>query len=282
MSLRATSLRQTRTTRSSPVISSALASSLAVLALFCSPAVAADPFVDKTLIEEGKRLDLVIKTAAAATKKTARELRLDAEKALAGPAADARAASALFMQATVVDPQDADLWLGLSGALLAIRSDAAAATSAATPADRQIIPAHAASAAYRGYEKAKTTAQKGRALALVADAYRRRSLWRASLSAYAASLGHADVPTVRAAYTQVRTEHGFRIIDTRADTGRGHPARLRGVLGAPGGRPDRLGVVREARWPRCRRGCQRAGSSASTASRTAATTRSTCAPACRR
>jgi uncharacterized protein YfaS (alpha-2-macroglobulin family) len=198
-------------------ISYFLASSLTALMLYATPLAAAEPFVDKALIEEGKRYELQLKAKVQVGRTPARDVRLAAEKAMAGAAADPRAASALFERAASLDAADGDAWLGLANALLAMKTDTLVND------ERSMVPRNATAAAYKAYELAKTPAQKANALFIVGEAHKRTAKWRSAINAYLASLQLAETPRVRAAYTLAREEHGFRVTDTRIDADAASP-----------------------------------------------------------
>ena len=76
---------------------------------------------------------------------------------------------------------------------------------------------NASGAAYIAYERAKDDPQKARALAVLGDALQRRSYWRPALDALKISLALADNGAVRETYDKLRTEHGFRMTDYKAE-----------------------------------------------------------------
>ncbi len=120
---------------------------------------------------------------------------------------DPRAASRLFAQAVVNNPNDAIAWIGLAQALLAIpRKDMQGS-------EHYNIPANASGAAYLGYLRARNERGRGEALAVLAEALARRSYWRPALDAYKASLKLHDNATVRQAYDALQATRGFRILD---------------------------------------------------------------------
>src|SRR5262245_61210819 len=68
---------------------------------------------------DARRYEAQLKAAWQPRGKQARELRVEASRLLAS-GGDARAALAAFEQAVVLDGADADAWLGLARALLAL------------------------------------------------------------------------------------------------------------------------------------------------------------------
>ena len=107
---------------------------------------------------EAQRYEATLKTnwkpGAAATKK-ARELTSAAVKTMAS---DPRAAVRALSEAVVAEPSDGLAWINLAEANLAIILDPNAGS------ERYELPRLAAAAAYMGYSRATTPAQRGQAL----------------------------------------------------------------------------------------------------------------------
>ena len=123
---------------------------------------------------------------------------------------DMRRATGAFASAVVLDKNDADAWLSLARAYLAI--DTSQDTEKAT------FQRNAASSAYIAYQRARTAPTKAAALAVLAEALTARYEWRAVLDAYRLSLSLADDPEIRTTYEQVLAEHGFRMLDYTVDS----------------------------------------------------------------
>lgn len=204
-------------------LSGSLAVSIGVLALFISPALmspalASGPYADKVLSDAATSFtQQLTKAAANPAKRTARDVRLDAEKVLATPNGDARTAANGFMLAVGLETTDYASWIGLATALLAIKPETMKS------GEQTGLPDQSRWAAYRAYELAKTPAQKASALNILAEGHKRRAQWRATLTTYSASLALQDTPAVRAAYDKVRAEHGFRVTDIKVDNDGGTP-----------------------------------------------------------
>jgi uncharacterized protein YfaS (alpha-2-macroglobulin family) len=141
--------------------------------------------------------------------RTGRDLRAEGDKVLAA-GTDPRAAARSYAQAVVYDEKDADAWLGLARALLAIRADQSA--------ERYDLPVNASGAAWNAYERSKTPAAKAAALLTLHEALKRRSYWRPAIDALQASLALVENPQVREAYDKLVAEHGFRILEYKVDT----------------------------------------------------------------
>ena len=140
---------------------------------------------------------------------------------------DPRAASRNFAGAVVADGHDADAWIGLARALLAIPADPN------KDSERYDLPVNASGAAYIAYERAQGDPQKARALAVLGDALQRRSYWRPAIDALKTSLALADNGAVRETYDKLRAEHGFRMTDYKAEAGSRRPAPVPAVLREP-------------------------------------------------
>jgi uncharacterized protein YfaS (alpha-2-macroglobulin family) len=169
---------------------------------------AVHPFVHQGVKEDGGRYEAYLKANWKLSTRNAAEQRRDGERLLR---TDPRAASRSFAGAVVADGRDADAWIGLARALLAIAPDPN------KDSERYDLPVNASGAAYFGYERAQGDPQKARALAVLADALQRRSYWRPAIDALKTSLTLADNGAVRETYDKLRSEHGFRMTDYKAE-----------------------------------------------------------------
>jgi uncharacterized protein YfaS (alpha-2-macroglobulin family) len=169
---------------------------------------AAHPFAHQGVKEDATRYETYLKSNWKLSTRNAAELRRDGERALR---TDPRAASRSFAGAVVADDKDADAWLGLSRALLAIAPDPN------KDSERYDLPVNASGAAYLAYERAQGDPQKARALAVLGDALQKRSYYRPAIDALKTSLALADNSTVRETYEKLRSEHGFRMTDYKAE-----------------------------------------------------------------
>ncbi len=125
---------------------------------------------------------------------------------------DLRGAVRLLTLAAAVDPKDQAAWLGLSRAALALPVDALRG------AERYEIPATASGAAWLAYRLAPSVESKAESLAVLADAMKRRSMWRPAIDALVASLALAPSDEVRETLEALRAEHGFRVVDYKVDS----------------------------------------------------------------
>ena len=183
-----------------------------ILFLPLTPAMAQSqavhPFAHQGVKEDGGRYEAYLKANWKLSTRNAAELRRDGERLLR---TDPRAASRSFAGAVVADGRDADAWIGLSRALLAVAPDPN------KDSERYDLPVNASGAAYIAYERAAGDPQKARALAVLGDALQRRSYWRPAIDALKTSLALADNGAVRETYDKLRSEHGFRMTDYKAE-----------------------------------------------------------------
>ena len=93
---------------------------------------------------DAKRYETYLRANWQPGRKSARELRAEADKALAA-STDPRAASRAYAQAVVADANDADAWLGLARSLLAIKAEQGS--------ERYDLPVNASGAALIAYER---------------------------------------------------------------------------------------------------------------------------------
>ncbi len=188
------------------------------LAVFAQPAVAqspaatraqAKPFGNAAIAKEAERHETHLKATQKPGKAKAGELKAAGDKARA---ADPRAAANHYALAATADPRDAEAWLALARALLAIKP------VTETSSERFSLPLNAAGAAFTAYQRATAPALKAHALVVLADALKRRAQWRPAMEALTASLALVENAEVRAAYVALREEHGFRITEHKLDS----------------------------------------------------------------
>ena len=170
---------------------------------------AAATFSHPGIAKDAERYETFLKSSWKAGKGKPAELRVAGEKLLA---IDPRAASRTFAEAVVADDRNAQGWLGLARALLAITPDPNRA------AERYDLPLNASGAAYRAMERATDVATRARALSVLGEALQRRSSWRPAIDALRASLALADSADARARFDKLRAEHGFRMTDYKSET----------------------------------------------------------------
>jgi uncharacterized protein YfaS (alpha-2-macroglobulin family) len=175
-------------------------------------------FTHEGVQADAKRYETYLKASWQPGTKQGRELRADGNRLLAA-GKDYRAASRAFAQAAVFEANDADAWLGLARALLAIRSDQSG--------ERYELPVNASGAAWNAYQRAKPAATKAAALFVLHEAFKRRSYWRAAIDALRTSIALApDAPQAQTAQTALDAlvaEHGFRIVEYKVDSDAAQP-----------------------------------------------------------
>ncbi len=215
----------------------------AVSGTIADPKAEADPvarrqaelgFLPKGYAEEARSLGARIAALPLSGKATAARLSADA-RAAAAKGQPQRAAS-LYQEALRRSPEDASLWLELATALLAVET-----------ADWQVgqrLRVDATAAAYNGHLRARTEAERARALSLLGRALEERSAWRPAIRALRASLALVDNPDVRETYDRLLAEHGFRITGHRVDSDAANPRICLELSDAlPRGRADLVDFV---------------------------------------
>jgi uncharacterized protein YfaS (alpha-2-macroglobulin family) len=170
------------------------------------------PFAHPVLAKDAERYEAYLKLNWKPGRQSAVQLREVGLKALGS---DARGASRSMAAAVAADPKDSESWTGLARALLAITPDAGS--------ERYELPVNASGAAYTAYLRAAAPAQKAAALAVLADALKRRSMWRPAINALKASLALAENAHARQAFDALYAEHGFRIVDYKVDSDASEP-----------------------------------------------------------
>jgi uncharacterized protein YfaS (alpha-2-macroglobulin family) len=167
------------------------------------------PFVHQGIARDAARYETYLKANWKAEGRKPADLKAAGDRALAR---DPRAASRSYAAAVTADDTDSDAWLGLARSLLAIKPDANSGS------ERYDLPVNASGAAYLAYHRAKEPARQARALGVLGDALARRSYWRPAIDALKLSLDLADNSQVRESYEKLKAEHGFRLVDYKADT----------------------------------------------------------------
>lgn len=137
------------------------------------------------------------------------DTEIEADIAAAETAGNARLAAAAIEQLITRRPSDAALWMKLAQQL-----------SVATPisdSDGYQLPSRAIAASLRAYAYATLPQDEASALVLAAQGFAKREYWRPALLAYRESLKLVETPDVRAAYEEMRENHGFRVTDYKLE-----------------------------------------------------------------
>lgn len=185
---------------------------LVLLTVLLSAAISAPshakPYENDEMAQQAQHFENYLLKEWSAKGDDARGWRRKAQTAL--KKGDARAATSYYASAVVLDKGDADTWLALARAYLAIQPK--------NYSERNSFTRNASSAAYLAYLRAGSKPVKAAALAVLARSLAARSLWRPALNAYVASLAVQESQWVRAAYEQLRAERGFRMLDYTVDS----------------------------------------------------------------
>ncbi len=122
---------------------------------------------------------------------------------------DPRSAYQGYGAALGITPDDSSLWTKLSRAALAT-----------TPAENEVtfLQSAAVSGALNGYLNSHTAPARAEALVALAKSLEKREDFRPALSAYKASLEVVSSKDVEAAYKDLRSRKGFRVLDYSVDT----------------------------------------------------------------
>ncbi|WP_420847969.1 alpha-2-macroglobulin family protein [Nitratireductor luteus] len=123
---------------------------------------------------------------------------------------DGSNAMANFEAAIAIEPQDAALWTGL----------ARAATIAQPDRNRSgyVLQRAGTSAGVIAYRLSRTAYDRADALAALAAALEKRTLFRPAISTYEASLALRSSPEVQALYAELKRTKGFRVVDHSVDS----------------------------------------------------------------
>lgn len=197
------------------VVAALLAGTLLPLPVWSGPAVAEErSFSHRGVSADADRYEAYLKTQIKPSGRTAAELKAQGDRLLVR---EARGASRAFAAAVAAEPHDAEAWLGLAKALLAVTPDPNRGS------ERYELPLNASAAALRAYENGTTNEFRAQALAVLSDALVKRSYFRPALDALAQSLAMVDDGALREAYDKLRAEHGFRMMDYKTENETGQP-----------------------------------------------------------
>jgi uncharacterized protein YfaS (alpha-2-macroglobulin family) len=160
------------------------------------------PFISQDLVAQARqaRRDLTMPDDRAETGRAA----LLAQAARERSAGTIEAALQSLMAALALDPQDGRLWTEAARTANLMTGNAAVANQSAL-------------AALNGYELSRTAIDRAQALAALAGAFTATETFRPALEAYKASLDLVENPDLRAAYADLRSRQGFRVIGNTVD-----------------------------------------------------------------
>lgn len=186
-----------------------LAAAVAILAMASGAGLAADKaFQREDLADSVIRLEAQIKQDAGPVDKPVAALRKDV--AAAAKKKDLRAQLQLLGKIVSIAPQDAANWQELADTVLQLR--------VTEPREQTLLLERASTAAYAAYQRADNAAAEAQALATLGDALAQRKLWRPALDAMRISLELKEAAPLRAQYDNLRSQHGFRLLDYSVDS----------------------------------------------------------------
>ena len=180
---------------------------LALLPSHGASQAAAKPFPVNQFAWYLQDYDTDLAKIAAELKRT--EPEIQADLAAARAANNARLAAASLEQLLARQPANGTLWLDLAQEL-----------SVATPvndSDGYMLPSRLIGASLKAYTLLSSPQQESQALNLAAQGFAKREMWRPALTAYKESLTLQEDPAIRAAFEQMRVDHGFRVTDYKVD-----------------------------------------------------------------
>lgn len=165
------------------------------------------PFFHEETERAAREFENYLQTQWPSAGDTARGWKTKGQAAL--KAKDARRATGYFASSVVLNKDAADIWLALAKAYLAINAE--------NDNEKAAFQRNAGSAAFIAYQRAKEQSLKAEALSVLGDSYVIREMWRPALDSYHASLSLVEKTTLRETYTQLVTQHGFRMADYKVD-----------------------------------------------------------------
>ena len=166
-------------------------------------------FIHGGLAKDGERYETYLKSHWKPGRQSPAQLIAAGSKAMGK---DAREAARNYAMAAVGQPANAEGWIGLAQALLAIEPDPNKGS------ERYDLPVNASGAAYLAQERASNKAQRARALAVLSQALKRRAFWRPAIESLKASLMLVSDTETQAELDRLMAEHGFRMTDYRTDS----------------------------------------------------------------
>ncbi len=166
------------------------------------------PFFHPDVAQDSTRLQASLKKIWSPAGKTAVAWHKLAEQSI--KAGDNRQAVQNLGAALALEPQDAKSWLALAKAL--------EASDPVNDQEKTSFNEYATGAAFTAYQLGQADMLKADSLAVLAEALKRRELWRPALSAFKSSLALADDKSVHEAYDTLRGQQGFRITDYSVDS----------------------------------------------------------------
>ncbi|WP_236759156.1 PAN/Apple domain-containing protein, partial [Agrobacterium tumefaciens] len=156
-------------------------------------------FVTDSLQQEARRLKSGLAASAEQESQGLENLLQTARQQAAADAIET------YKAALAISPDDGALWAEFS-------------QRAAQVTDNYAIAGQAASAAINAYQLSRTVSARTEALNRLAQAFEKTQNYRAALNAYKESLTLSDNAQTKAAYADLRTRQGFRVVNNTIDT----------------------------------------------------------------
>ncbi|NJM34405.1 MAG: hypothetical protein HC850_06500 [Rhodomicrobium sp.] len=175
---------------------------------FIAHAQQSAPFIDSDTERSAREYEAYLKAQWPTKGNNAKGWKTRGQSAM--KANDPRRATGFFASSVVLEPNAADTWLELARAYMAITDG--------QENEKSSFWRNASSTAFLAYQRAKADPLKAASLAVLADSYAARSLWRPAIEAYKESLRLQDDADLRATFEQVVAEHGFRMLDYTVDS----------------------------------------------------------------
>jgi len=181
----------------------------ALIAVACTSAGAADkPYQRSDLAEAAVKLEAQIKSDAGTVAKPVATLKREADAAFQKN--DLRAGMQVLSQIVTVAPDDAATWLRLARTVSQIRPR--------DDRERALFLDRASTAAYIAYQRTGNRNEEADSLALLGKTLTDRKIWRPALDAMRLALDIREAADLRGQYEQLRSEHGFRMLEYSVDS----------------------------------------------------------------
>ncbi len=171
-------------------------------------------FVDEYLAGQTSQLETKLRKDFPAATMSYDAAKKEAEAQLGKN--DPRKALSPAVSALLANPNDAAGWVLVSKAAQNIQETK-------DDGEKYRLQELAVNAAYGAFERSKSPLAKSAALALLGSASRNRESWRASLTAYKASLDLSENAITRAVYDELREKYGFKVSDYKVDSDSASP-----------------------------------------------------------
>ncbi len=160
-------------------------------------------FIDSAVVSTARTFADTIKNGTPPENTDAAALATDIQTKIA--ALDFQGTADLSKTAITLGDDSYEAWRNLALAINGIQTTDTSLTDS--------LNQDSLSSAYVAYDHSVTPAQRGEALALLANALVRTNATRAAINAYAAAVQTSPVPALKAAYQDAKEKYGFRVLD---------------------------------------------------------------------